>query len=147
MMQDVKEALGSILPSQRAFGLLAALLRRTIYYGSLVVIDPWDERHAFGTGEAPTPCPRATFRRTGMPTEHTVVAVFERPAQAEEALRERAVPSTGAPQRNISAFVLNGGSSDQHPESPRPLQRQPALCRFGDSNAAPKHYPTAKAHG
>jgi cyclopropane-fatty-acyl-phospholipid synthase len=53
MMQDVKEALGSILPSQTAFGLLAPLLRRTIHYGSLVVIDPWDERHAFGTGEAP----------------------------------------------------------------------------------------------
>lgn len=53
MMQDVREALGSILPGQTAFGLLAALLRRTVRYGSLVVIDPWDERHAFGTGEAP----------------------------------------------------------------------------------------------
>ncbi|RAK56245.1 SAM-dependent methyltransferase [Phenylobacterium soli] len=52
-MQDVKEALGVVLPSRTAFGLLAALLRRTIHYGSLVVIDPWDERHAFGTGEAP----------------------------------------------------------------------------------------------
>jgi cyclopropane-fatty-acyl-phospholipid synthase len=53
MLQDVKEALGAIAPSRPAFKLLVGLLRRTIHYGSLVVIDPWDERHAFGTGEAP----------------------------------------------------------------------------------------------
>jgi cyclopropane-fatty-acyl-phospholipid synthase len=60
MLHKMKEALGSVLPSQAAFGVLAALLRRTVRYGSLVVIDPWNERHAFGTGKAPFATVRIT---------------------------------------------------------------------------------------
>jgi cyclopropane-fatty-acyl-phospholipid synthase len=53
MMQDVKEVLGALVPEKTAFSLLAALLRRVVRYGSLVVIDPWGQQQVFGTGEAP----------------------------------------------------------------------------------------------
>jgi cyclopropane-fatty-acyl-phospholipid synthase len=54
MLQRVKDAFGAVLPGQAAFGLLAGLLRRTIRYGTLVVIDPWGDPHTFGTGDAPS---------------------------------------------------------------------------------------------
>jgi cyclopropane-fatty-acyl-phospholipid synthase len=53
MLQRVKDAIGAVLPGQTAFGLLAGLLRRTIRYGTLVVLDPWGAPHTFGTGDAP----------------------------------------------------------------------------------------------
>jgi cyclopropane-fatty-acyl-phospholipid synthase len=49
----IKQALLSILPDRTAFELLAKVLGGAVQYGSLTVIDPWGERHAFGTGGAP----------------------------------------------------------------------------------------------
>jgi cyclopropane-fatty-acyl-phospholipid synthase len=49
----IGNALRAIVPDRAAFGLLAKVLSRAVRFGSLAVIDPWGERHAFGTGEAP----------------------------------------------------------------------------------------------
>jgi cyclopropane-fatty-acyl-phospholipid synthase len=49
----IMQALRSILPDRTAFELLAKVLSGAVEYGSLTVIDPWGERHAFGTGRAP----------------------------------------------------------------------------------------------
>jgi cyclopropane-fatty-acyl-phospholipid synthase len=49
----IRQALRSILPDRTAFELLAKVLGGAVEYGSLTVIDPWGERHVFGTGGAP----------------------------------------------------------------------------------------------
>jgi len=56
----LREAFSSVLPDRAAFELLAKVLDRSVRYGTLAVIDPWDGRHAFGTGDAPF----ATIRLT-----------------------------------------------------------------------------------
>lgn len=49
----LRTALTSVLPDRAAFDLLAKVLDRSVQYGTLAVIDPWDRRHAFGSGEPP----------------------------------------------------------------------------------------------
>jgi cyclopropane-fatty-acyl-phospholipid synthase len=49
----LRQALSAVLPERAAFDLLATILGKAIRQGSLAVIDPWGQRHAFGTGDAP----------------------------------------------------------------------------------------------
>ena len=49
----VPQALWAILPARSAFDLLATIFRAAVRYGSLTMIDPWGERHVFGTGAQP----------------------------------------------------------------------------------------------
>lgn len=49
----IKEALRMILPDRTAFDLLAKALGRAVQHGSLVVIDPWGQRHVFGPNDTP----------------------------------------------------------------------------------------------
>lgn len=49
----LRQALSSFVPEGAAFDLLVSLLRRTVGYGSLALIDPRGERHVTGTGDAP----------------------------------------------------------------------------------------------
>ena len=60
----MKEALRSILPERTAFKLLAKALGRAVQQGSLVVVDPWGQRHVFGTDDTPTASIRLTDPRT-----------------------------------------------------------------------------------
>lgn len=56
----LKRALRAVLPDRAAFTVLAQVLERAVQYGTLVVVDPWDGRHVFGTGEAPFATVRLT---------------------------------------------------------------------------------------
>jgi cyclopropane-fatty-acyl-phospholipid synthase len=49
----IAQALRTVLPAKAAFGILAGVLERAVQYGTLELIDPWGERHLFGTTEAP----------------------------------------------------------------------------------------------
>jgi cyclopropane-fatty-acyl-phospholipid synthase len=49
----IPQALWTILPARSAFDILAKVFRATIQFGSLTVIDPWEEIHVFGTGDPP----------------------------------------------------------------------------------------------
>lgn len=60
----MKEALRSILPERTSFKLLAKALGRAVQQGSLVVVDPWGQRHVFGTDDTPTASIRLTDPRT-----------------------------------------------------------------------------------
>ncbi|MBB3892994.1 cyclopropane-fatty-acyl-phospholipid synthase [Phenylobacterium haematophilum] len=56
----LRQALRAVLPDRAAFTVLAKVLERAVQYGTLVVLDPWDGRHVFGTGEAPFATVRLT---------------------------------------------------------------------------------------
>ncbi len=49
----IAQALRTVLPDRTAFGILARVLDKAVRYGSLELVDPWGERHLFGTAEAP----------------------------------------------------------------------------------------------
>ncbi len=63
MLQSVMNVLGSALPGTVACKLLTSMLGRAIRHGTLVMIDPWNEPHTFGTGQAPFATVRITDPR------------------------------------------------------------------------------------
>ena len=60
----IREALRSLLPDRAAFGILATALALAVQRGTLVVFDPWGERHVFGSGDEPLVSVRLTDPQT-----------------------------------------------------------------------------------
>jgi cyclopropane-fatty-acyl-phospholipid synthase len=60
----IREAIRSLLPDRAAFGILATALGPAVLRGTLVVLDPWGERHVFGSGDGPMVSVRLTDPRT-----------------------------------------------------------------------------------
>ena len=56
----LKKALRAVSPDRAAFTVLAKVLERAVKYGTLVVLDPWNGRHEFGTGTRPFATVRLT---------------------------------------------------------------------------------------
>ena len=49
----IPKSLWTILPARSAFDILAKTFHSAVKYGTLTMIDPWEELHVFGTGEPP----------------------------------------------------------------------------------------------
>jgi cyclopropane-fatty-acyl-phospholipid synthase len=60
----IREALHSLLPDRAAFGILTMALGPAVQRGTLIMFDPWGERHIFGSGDAPRVSVRLTDPQT-----------------------------------------------------------------------------------
>lgn len=117
----IKEALRSILPDRTAFHLLATALGRAVQHGSLVVVDPWGQRHVFGPDETPTASIRLTDPRIpGRVLADPMLGVGEAYMDGTLVLE----------QGSLRDFLMMGASiaSDfaspsQKPQRPNPVER------------------------
>ncbi len=55
-----REAFATVDPDRSAFETLALVLSQAVQLGTLVVVDPWGERHVFGSGAGPQVAVRLT---------------------------------------------------------------------------------------
>jgi cyclopropane-fatty-acyl-phospholipid synthase len=143
-MPMIAQALRTVLPDRAAFGILARVLERAVQYGTLELVDPWGERHLFGTKEAPFVSARLTdpdepARMLGAPSLRAGEAYMDGTLLIEHGtLRDFLLIGVGAARQiEEQAGVLAGFSAPL-----RKFKRQTPIAR-ARANAA-HHYDIAE---